>query len=84
MAVARTAPSPSLLPHRMPDSECTIHVVPGHPRTLVIHAVNMDGVQRNFRDKTIVVDGTSPRVEFDMKPFSNCSARVEEPTILEC
>ena len=61
-----------------------IQVTPGHPRTLLIRAVTSDGLQRGFRDKTLLVDGKSKRIEFDMVEFPDCRASIADPKIPEC
>jgi hypothetical protein len=65
----------------------TIEVVPGTPRTLVIRSITSgsDGVlQGGYRNKTLVVDGKTLQVEFDMEPFPNCRSALVDPNIAEC
>ncbi len=65
-----------------------IQVIPGHPRTLVMRAVTSEGEGRfrqgRFRDKTLVVDGTTARIEYDMDLFPDCTASIVDPKIQEC
>jgi hypothetical protein len=61
-----------------------IEVVPGHPRTLLIRGIDVDGHHTNLRDKTIIVDGDSALFQFEQEHFSDCRNKVSEPTLPEC